>query len=107
MNNMGGLDKLLDKMPAQFAAMAPQAINDRMLKRNLAIINSMTLIERRKPDLLKASRKRRIAIGSGTSVQEVNQLLKQYEQISTMMKKFGGGGMAKMMGGLKHLMPKF
>jgi signal recognition particle subunit SRP54 len=107
MNNMGGLNKLLDKMPAQLAKMAPQAISDKMLKHNLAIINSMTSLERRKPELLKASRKRRIAVGSGTTVQAVNQLLKQYEQISSMMKKFGGGGMAKMMGGLKHLMPKF
>lgn len=107
MDNMGGLNKLMDKLPSQFASAASQVVTDKMLKRNLAIINSMTKIERRKPDLLKASRKRRIAVGSGTSVQEVNQLLKQYEQISAMMKKFGGGGMAKMMGSFKHLLPKF
>jgi len=106
MNNMGGLNKLLDKMPAAIADKAPQIVNDKMLKHNLAIINSMTLEERRKPELLKASRKRRIATGSGTTVQQVNQLLKQYEQVSVMMKKFGGGGMLKMMKNFKHLMPK-
>ena len=67
----------------------------------------MTQLERQKPELLKSSRKRRIALGSGTSVQEVNQLLKQYEQISGMMKNFsGGGGIMKMMKNFKHLMPK-
>ena len=106
MSNMGGMSKILDKLPAQIAAKAPDMINDRMAKRNVAIINSMTIAERSKPDLLKASRKRRIALGSGTSVQEVNQLLKQYEQISGMMKKLGGGGMMKMMRGMSHLLPK-
>lgn len=105
-DNMGGLGKILDKMPANIAQKAPQIVNDKMLKKNVAIINSMTLNERRKPDILKASRKRRIAQGSGTTVQEVNQLLKQYEQISDMMKKFGGGGILKMMKNFKHLMPK-
>lgn len=106
MDNMGGMSSIIDKMPSHIAAKAPQMVNDKMLKKNVAIINSMTKEERRKPDILKASRKRRIATGSGTSVQEVNQLLKQYEQISDMMKKFGGGGMFKMMKNLKHLMPK-
>ncbi len=106
MSNMGGMSKILDKLPAQLAAKAPDMINDKMAKRNVAIINSMTIAERSKPDLLKASRKRRIALGSGTSVQEVNQLLKQYEQISGMMKKLGGGGMMKMMRGMSHLLPK-
>ncbi|MCE2705507.1 MAG: signal recognition particle protein [Proteobacteria bacterium] len=106
MNNMGGLGKILDKLPANIAEKAPQLINDKIVKRHVAIINSMTIKERRNPDLLKASRKKRIATGSGASVQEVNQLLKQFEQINGMMKKFGGGGMMKMMGGLKHLMPK-
>jgi signal recognition particle subunit SRP54 len=104
-NNMGGLGKIMDKMPSQIAAKAPQLINDNMVKYYVAIINSMTIKERRNPDLLKSSRKRRIALGSGTSVQQVNQLLKQYEQINVMMKKFGGGGMMKMLGGLKHLLP--
>ncbi len=106
MNNMGGMSKILDKLPGNLADKAPQVINDKMVKKNVAIIDSMTEQERRKPDILKASRKRRIAIGSGTSVQEVNQLLKQYEQVSQMMKKFSGGGMFKMMKNFKHLMPK-
>lgn len=106
MGNMGGMSSILDKMPSHIAGKVPQVVNDKMLKKNVAIINSMTKEERRKPDLLKASRKRRIAVGSGVSVQEVNQLLRQYEQISDMMKKFGGGGMAKMMKSMKHLMPK-
>ena len=105
MNNMGGMEKILDKLPGNIADKAPQVINDKMIKRNVAIIDSMTAQERRKPDLLKASRKRRIALGSGTSVQQVNQLLKQYEQVAQMMKKFSGGGMMKMMKSFKHLMP--
>lgn len=105
MNNMGGMSKILDKLPGQIAEKAPAVINDTFIKKHIAIIDSMTDLERRKPDLLKASRKRRIALGSGTTVQDVNQLLKQYEQISTMMKKFSGGGMMKMMKGMKHLMP--
>lgn len=106
MNNMGGIGKILDKMPSQLASKVPQMASDNMIKKNIAIISSMTIQERRKPDILKASRKQRIARGSGSTVQEINQLLKQYEQISEMMKKFGGGGMFKMMKNFKHLMPK-
>lgn len=107
MNNMGGMGSILEKLPGNIAAKAPEIINDKIIKKNLAIIDSMTPIERAKPDLLKATRKRRISLGSGTTVQEVNQLLKQYDQVSQMMKKFsGGGGMMKMMKNLKHLMPK-
>lgn len=106
MNNMGGLSKIMDKLPTAIAEKAPNMVNDKMISRNVAIIGSMTMEERRKPDLLKASRKRRIAAGSGVSVQEVNQLLKQYEQVSDMMKKLGGGGMMKMMKNFKHLMPR-
>ena len=105
MNNMGGMGKILDKLPGNIADKAPQVINDKMIRRNIAIIDSMTEQERRKPDLLKASRKRRIALGSGTSVQAVNQLLKQYEQVSQMMKKFSGGGIMKMMKNFKHMIP--
>jgi signal recognition particle subunit SRP54 len=105
-NNMGGLGGIMDKLPANLASKVPNVVGEKMIKKNVAIINSMTMEERRKPDLLKASRKRRIAAGSGSSVQEVNQLLKQYEQISDMMKKFGGGGMMKMMKGMQHLLPK-
>lgn len=106
MNNMGGMSKILDKLPGQIAAQAPQVFNDKSIKSHIAIIDSMTQKERSNPDLLKASRKRRIALGSGTSVQQVNQLLKQYEQVSTMMKKMGGGGMMKMMKSMGHLLPK-
>ena len=107
MNNMGGMGSILDKLPGNIAAKAPEIINDKVIKKNLAIIDSMTPTERRKPELLKATRKRRISLGSGTTVQEVNQLLKQYEQVSQMMKKFsGGGGMMKVMKNFKHLMPK-
>lgn len=105
LNNMGGLNKLLDKMPSQLAQKAPQVISDNMVRKNIAIINSMTLKERRSPEILKASRKRRIALGSGTSVQEVNQLLKQYDQLNDTMKKLGGGGLMKMMRGLKGMFP--
>lgn len=105
MNNMGGMSKILDKLPGQLADKAPSVINDKFIKKNIAIIDSMTNKERQKPEILKASRKRRIALGSGTTVQEVNQLLKQYEQVSTMMKKFSGGGIMKMMKGLKNFMP--
>jgi signal recognition particle subunit SRP54 len=105
MNNMGGMGKILDKLPGAIAEKAPQIINDKMIKKHVAIIDSMTAVERQRPELLKASRKRRIATGSGTSVQEVNQLLKQYEQVGAMMKKFSGGGIMKMMKGIKHLLP--
>lgn len=105
MNNMGGISTILEKLPSHIMQQAPQMVNDRLLNKNVAIINSMTGEERRKPELLKASRKRRIAEGSGVSVQAVNQLLKQYEQISGMMKKFGGGGgMLKMIKNFKHLL---
>ena len=104
--NMGGINSIMDKMPASVANQASSAVSEKLIKRNVAIISSMTMLERRKPDILKASRKRRIAAGSGASVQEVNQLLKQYEQMSEMMKKFSGGGMMKMMKGMKHLLPK-
>lgn len=105
MNNMGGMGKILDKLPGNIAEKAPQVINDKMIRRNIAIIDSMTEQERRKPDILKASRKRRIALGSGTTVQSVNQLLKQYEQVSQMMKKMSGGGIMKMMKNFKHMIP--
>ena len=88
------------------SATAASAINEKTIKRHAAIIDSMTLKDRKYPDLLKASRKRRVAAGSGTTVQEVNQLLKQFEQTTTMMKKFsGGGGMMKMLQNFKHLLP--
>jgi len=111
MKKMGGLSGLIDKLPTQMAAKAGQADMDRAerdVKRMEGIICSMTPLERRKPDLLKATRKRRVAAGAGVQVQEVNRLLKQYEQMRDMMKKMKGGGLMKMMkrmGGMKGMMP--
>ena len=111
MKKMGGLSGLIDKLPQQMAAKAGAADMDRAerdVKRMEGIICSMTPQERRKPELLKATRKRRVAAGAGVHVQEVNRLLKQYEQMRDMMKKMKGGGLMKMMkrmGGMKGLMP--
>jgi signal recognition particle subunit SRP54 len=106
LDNMGGLGKIMDKMPTEIAMRAPSFINDKMIKKYSAIIDSMTAKERKEPDILKATRKKRIASGSGTTVQDINQLLKQFEQINQMVKKFGNGGMMKMMNSLKHLLPR-
>ena len=113
MKKMGGLGSLVDKLPAQFAAQAQGANMDqaeKQVRRMEGIINSMTPAERAKPDLIKASRKRRIAAGAGVPVQEVNRLLNQFDQMQGMMKKLKGGGMMKMMrqmgamkGGMKGL----
>ena len=107
LRNMGGIGNLLDKLPAQFGAMAQQAggqVEDKAMRRIEGIINSMTPAERSKPELIKASRKRRIATGSGVPVQEVNRLLNQFEQTQKMMKQFSKGGMGKMMRNMKGLM---
>ena len=100
MRNMGGLSGLMDKLPAQLQQVAGK-VDDKQAQRAIArsegIICSMTPRERRNPDLIKASRKRRIAAGAGVSVQEVNRLLKQFEQSRDMMKKMQKGGLAKMM----------
>ncbi len=93
MKKMGGLSGLLEKLPTQMAAKAGQADMDRAerdMRRKEGIINSMTLLERRKPELIKASRKRRIAAGAGVQVQEVNRLLNQFEQMRGMMKQDEG-----------------
>ena len=103
MRKMGGMGALMDKMPAQMASMAAKVNNedaDKSLRRIEGIINSMTPLERRKPELIKATRKKRIASGSGVQVQEVNRLLKQFEETQKMMKMFSKGGMAKMMRGM-------
>ena len=107
MRKMGGMGALMDKMPAQIAGMAQKVNNedaDKALRRIEGIINSMTPTERRKPELIKATRKQRIAAGSGVQVQEVNRLLKQFEETQKMMKMFSKGGMAKMMRGLGGMM---
>ncbi len=103
MRKMGGMSALMDKMPAQMAGMAAKMNNedsDKALRRIEGIINSMTPLERKKPELIKATRKKRIANGSGVQVQEVNRLLKQFEETQKMMKMFSKGGMAKMMRGM-------
>ncbi len=100
MKQMGGLSSLMDKLPAAMAAKAGQVDMDRAekdIRRKAGIIHSMTPLERRKPDLIKATRKRRIATGAGVHVQEVNRMLKEFEQMQDMMKKMKGGGMMKMM----------
>ena len=105
MRKMGGLSALVDKLPAELARAAQGAtLDDRKVARLEGIINSMTPQERAKPELLKASRKRRIAAGAGVSVQEVNQLLNQFEQTQKMMKMVAKGPQ-KMLRGLKNLMP--
>ena len=107
MKKMGGLSALMDKLPGQLAQMAQNApdVGDREVRRIEGIINSMTPKERAKPELLKASRKRRIAAGAGVSVQEVNRLLNQFEQTQKMMKMVAKGGMAKMMRSMKGMFP--
>ena len=107
MRSMGGMSALMDKLPAQFASAAGQlqGTEDKSIARIEGIINSMTPLERKKPDLLKASRKRRIAAGAGVPVQEVNRLLKQFEQTQKMMKQLSKGGMQKMMRGMKGMLP--
>jgi signal recognition particle subunit SRP54 len=107
MRKMGGMGALMDKMPSQMAGMAAKMDPndaDKAVRRIEGIINSMTPLERRKPELIKATRKKRIADGSGVQVQEVNRLLKQFEETQKMMKMFAKGGMAKMMRSMGSLM---
>ncbi len=104
MKNIGSFSSLLEKMPAQIAQAASSLDDEKakkMVARTEGIINSMTPKERRKPEIIKASRKRRIAQGAGVPVQEVNRLLKQFEQSRDMMKKMKKGGMSKMLRALK------
>ena len=106
MRKMGGLSGLIDKLPAQLAQAAGQVNADdqeKQIRRTEGIISSMTAAERAKPELIKASRKRRIAAGAGVPVQEVNRMLKQFDQMQTMMKQMKKGGLAKMMRGLGAL----
>jgi signal recognition particle subunit SRP54 len=109
MKKMGGLSSLMDKLPGNLAAKASEADLNRAekdIRRKEGIICSMTPKERSKPELIKATRKRRIAAGAGVHVQEVNRLLKEFEQMQGMMKKMKGGGMMKMMkrmGGMKGM----
>jgi len=108
MNKMGGIAGLMDKMPGMgnIPAAAKNQVDPKNISRMIAIVNSMTPQERHFPAVIKGSRKRRIAAGSGVQVQDVNRLLKQFTQMQKMMKKMGkGGGMAKMMRGMKGQMP--
>ena len=108
MMGMGGLGSLMDKLPGvgQLPQNVRDQVNDRDMHRMLAIIRSMTAKERRFPDIIKGSRRRRIAAGSGTQVQDVNRLLKQFMQMQKMMKKMSKGGMKNMMRGMKGRMPQ-
>ena len=106
MRKMGGMSAMMDKLPAAMSKAAAGAnIDERAINRTEGIINSMTPQERAKPEILKATRKRRIAAGAGVQVMHVNQLLNQFEQTQKMMKMLSGGGMAKMMRGMKGMMP--
>ncbi|MSQ19890.1 MAG: signal recognition particle protein [Betaproteobacteria bacterium] len=107
MKKMGGLNALMDKLPASIGQMAGQsgAVDDKSIRRIEGIINAMTPLERAKPEIIKASRKRRIATGSGVQVQEVNRLLNQFEQTQKLMKQMQKGGIAKLMRSMKGVMP--
>lgn len=107
MRNMGGIANLLDKMPGMggMAKQAAESAGDKNFKQMEAIINSMTMKERRNPDLLNGSRKRRITTGSGTTLQDLNRLIKQHKQMQKVMKKMKGGGLANMMRGMGGRMP--
>jgi signal recognition particle subunit SRP54 len=109
MENMGGLGSLIDKLPGMGSGVAQAMQNPahtRQMKSMVAIIDSMTPLERRKPEVINGSRKRRVAQGSGTQIQDVNRLLKQHKQMQRMMKKMGSkGGMANMMRGMKGRLP--
>ena len=106
MRKMGGVAGMMDKLPAELARAAQNTnVSEKRIARIEGIINSMTRAERVKPEILKASRKRRIAAGAGVSVQEVNQLLAQFEQTQKMMKMVAKGGMQKMLRGMKGMLP--
>ncbi len=106
MRKMGGMSALMDKLPAQLSqAAAGTTVDDKSINRLEGIINSMTAKERSNPELIKASRKKRIALGAGVQVMHVNQLLNQFEQTQKMMKLFSKGGMSKMMRGMAGKLP--
>ena len=107
MKKMGGIASLADKLPVQITQMAQSSpqLQEKALKRTEGIINAMTPLERRKPELIKASRKRRIAAGAGVQVQEVNRLLTQFEQMQKMMKMMRSGNLGRMLRGMKGMLP--
>ena len=112
MRKMGGLESLMSKLPGELGQLSqqiPEGTAEKAMARTEAIIFSMTPVERANPQIIKASRKRRIALGSGTSVQEVNRMLNQFEQSQKIMKKFAGGGMGKLLKmaqGMKGVLPR-
>ena len=110
MRNMAGLESIMSKMPGEIGQLSkqiPEGTAEKAMGHVEAIINSMTAKERANPALLKASRKRRIAAGSGTTIQEVNKMLKQFEQSQQMMKMFSGKGMGKLMNMAKGMKGRF
>jgi signal recognition particle subunit SRP54 len=103
---LGGMGALMDKLPAQMAGRAPPADQaDRQLRRQVAIIDSMTPRERRQPGLIDGSRRRRIAAGAGVQVQDVNRLLKQFLEMQKMMKQMKGGKLGRLLAGMKGGFP--
>ncbi len=106
MRKMGGLSAMLDKLPAQLAQAAQGSqVDERQLRRIEGIVNSMTPAERARPEILKASRKRRVAAGAGVQVQEVNRLINQFDQMQKVMKQMQKGGLARMMRSMKGMIP--
>jgi len=107
MQSMGGMSSLMDKLPGmgQVPDAVKAQVGDKETRKLIAIVNSMTAQEREFPGVIKGSRKKRIAAGSGTQVQDVNKLLKQFQQMQKMMKKMKGGGLEKMMRGMKGKLP--
>jgi signal recognition particle subunit SRP54 len=103
LQKMGGLGAIVDKLPSQLTRGAPQNLEqgERDLRRQIAIINSMTHRERRRPDIIDGSRRRRIAAGSGVQVQDVNRLLKQFMEMQRMMKSMKGGKLQRLLGAFK------
>jgi signal recognition particle subunit SRP54 len=105
-SRMGGIQALASKLPSQaLPAGALAQVDEKVLRRQVGIIDSMTPDERRRPAIIAASRKRRIAAGAGVPVQEVNRLLKQFMQMERVMKKMKGGGLRKLMRGLSGAFP--
>ena len=109
LQQMGGIGALVDKLPAELSGAASRAgdLDERQLRRQIAIINSMTPRERRRPNVIDGSRKRRIAGGAGVQVQDVNRLLKQFLQMQKTMKRFSKGGLQKLLRGMGGRMPPF
>jgi signal recognition particle subunit SRP54 len=107
MMNMGGMGALLEKMPGMsgMSEKIKEKVNDKKITHMIAIIDSMTPHERQDTDVIKNSHKRRIAQGAGRGIQEVNRLLKQYNEMQHMMRKMGKGGMGKMLAGMRNMMP--